>query len=252
VCHSTNAWTPASFDHSGITGNCQSCHNNTIEQGKPSDHLPTSADCNVCHSTVAWTPASFDHTGITGNCQSCHNNTIEEGKPQNHIPTTQDCNVCHSTVAWLPASFSHVGVTGNCASCHNGSTATGKDSGHFQTNLDCSDCHTTVAWQPDNFFHKSPNYPGQHQRNLGCTDCHTSNAQAIPWRFAAYQPACAGCHANDYEADEHKKSENPNRFYNVSELRDCSGACHEYTDGTFTTIRETRTGEHRVGDGDFD
>ncbi|MEZ5571408.1 MAG: cytochrome c3 family protein [Halioglobus sp.] len=201
---------------------------------------------------MAWRPANFSHTGITGNCQSCHNGTTAEGKGNNHIPTTQDCVACHATVGWRPANFSHAGITGNCQSCHNGTTATGKGNGHFLTGLDCSSCHTTAAWSPNTFRHSSPNYPGQHSRNLQCNDCHTSNAQAIPWRFAAYQPACAGCHARDYESGPHTKYNNPTVKYNVSELRDCSGACHTYTDSTLTTISRVRSGEHRVGDRSFD
>jgi hypothetical protein len=39
----------------------------------------------------------------------------------------------------------------------------------------------------------------------------------------------------------------------VSELRDCNGACHMYTDSTLTEIKKNRPGpEHRVSDSDFD
>jgi hypothetical protein len=201
---------------------------------------------------MAWVPATFIHQGITGNCQSCHNGTIADGKEMDHLPTNQDCNACHSTVAWMPANFSHAGITGNCQSCHNNVIADGKDSGHFITGQDCSNCHTTVAWSPDTFMHSTPNYPGEHRQNLACTDCHTGNGEVIPWQFPAYQPDCAGCHANDYETGPHKKHENPDQKYNVSELRDCTGACHIYTDPGMTTVKDFRFGEHRVGDNDFD
>ena len=70
----------------GITGNCQSCHNGSTAQGKGNNHLVTSQDCAVCHATTAWTP-TFDHAGITGNCQSCHNGTTAQGKGNNpHHP----------------------------------------------------------------------------------------------------------------------------------------------------------------------
>jgi hypothetical protein len=251
LCHSSIAWVPASFNHNSVNQPCFSCHNNTIATGKNSRHIQTNQDCQSCHSTFGWVPATFNHAGVTGNCQSCHNGVQAEGKDNDHVLTNQDCNACHSTVAWEPANFSHAGVTGNCQSCHNGSTATGKDNGHFQTSLDCSSCHSKVAWQPDKFSHRSPNYPGQHSRNLGCTDCHTTNAQAISWRFAAYQPACAGCHAGDFKPGPHKKHENPDVKYSVSELRNCTGACHVYTNNSLTTIKDFRSGEHRVSDGDF-
>ncbi|MCP5193520.1 MAG: hypothetical protein H6987_10670, partial [Pseudomonadales bacterium] len=230
----------------------QNCHNGSAAQGKSGNHIPTTQDCVVCHSTVAWRPANFNHAGITSNCQSCHNGTTARGKGGNHIPTSQDCVVCHSTVAWQPANFNHAGISGNCQSCHNGTTATGKNNGHFQTSLDCSSCHTVSGWSPEIFRHSSPGYPGQHARNLGCTDCHTTNAQAIPWRFGAYASSCAGCHAGDFKPGPHKKHENPDVSYNVSELRNCAGACHVYTNSSLTTIKDSRFGEHRVGDRDFD
>jgi len=34
-------------------------------------------------------------------------------------------------------------------------------------------------------------------------------------------------------------------------LRDCAGSCHIYSDATLTTIKERRSGEHRVSSGDF-
>jgi hypothetical protein len=74
----------------------------------------------------------------------------------------------------------------------------------------------------------------------------------VPWPFAAYQPDCAGCHAGDFKQGPHKKTEVPTTiFYTVSELRDCTGACHMYQDNTFTNIKEVRNGEHRVNDGSF-
>ena len=42
------------------------------------------------------------------------------------------------------------------------------------------------------------------------------------------------------------------RDYTVSELRDCTGSCHVYTDSSMTTIKENRPGpEHRISAGDF-
>jgi hypothetical protein len=126
------------------------------------------------------------------------------------------------------------------------------DNGHFQTAQSCDNCHTTNSWLPDIFMHSSPDYPGDHAANLLCTDCHTTNAEQVTWSSPAYQPDCAGCHANDYKSGPHKKYENPDTKYNVSELRDCSGACHTYTDATLTTIKKLRPGpEHRVNQGGF-
>ncbi len=49
----------------------------------------------------------------------------------------------------------------------------------------------------------------------------------------------------DYESGPHTKYGNVK--YTVSELRNCSGACHIYTDSTLTTISRSRPGpQHRV------
>jgi hypothetical protein len=247
TCHRTLAWVPAGFDHSGITGGCFNCHNGTTATGKPPNHVPSSNACEDCHQTRSWDVAGgFDHSGITGNCFSCHNGTTATGKPSNHVPSANTCEDCHNTMSWATAGgFDHSGITGNCASCHNGSSATGKPPNHFVTSLDCVDCHSPAGWLPARYQHMSASYPGDHAGNLDCQACHTSNAQAVPWRFAAYAPDCAGCHANDFR-NEHIKVEQPRILYTVSELRDCAGACHTYSDASFTTIVRTRTGEHRV------
>lgn len=163
--------------------------------------------------------------------------------------STQTCEACHSPLTWSPViTTDHGNVLGSCTSCHNGNIATGTDNGHFITSLECDSCHNTQNWNSSNYVH-SGSYPGEHRTQLECLDCHTNNNEIIPWKFP-YGPDCAGCHANDYEADEHDKTGNV--FYNVSELRDCAGACHEYTDSSLSTIKKIRNSEHRVSDSEFD
>ncbi len=194
-----------------------------------------------------------DHTAVSGTCTSCHNGTQAEGKPANHISTNAQCGDCHSTLAWIPARFDHAAVTGSCSTCHNGTNATGKPAAHFQTVLQCDECHNTTSWTTIRYSHSGAGYPGEHRRAMDCTDCHKTNAQQVPWPNAAYQPDCAACHANDYEADDHKKYESPTTVrYTVSELRDCTGACHIYTDSSMTTIKTRRNSNHRVTDSGFD
>lgn len=251
-CHRSDAWDSVTrFDHSQTLGTCVQCHNGTVQPGKPASHVVSSEQCDSCHNTINWEMARFDHSGITAACSSCHNNSTATGKPGNHVITSAECDSCHTTRGWIPASFDHGSVTGNCSSCHNGSTATGKNSGHFVTNRECDYCHTTNRWSPVTYQHQGSGYPGNHARQLDCNDCHQGNVEVNVWTFPAYQPDCAGCHANDFEMDEHKKVDSPRINYTVSELRDCTGACHEYTNSTFSTVREFRTGEHRVGDGEF-
>jgi hypothetical protein len=270
----------AGFDHTAtrfvLTGahentRCESCHQQGVFRGtptecsfchgasgtraesvKPFDHPRTGDRCQDCHVTTTWLNVRFDHAVVSGRCSSCHNGIEATGKPSRHIVTSADCDVCHIDVDWKIVRFDHDNVVGSCSTCHNGMDATGKPNGHFGTTQECDECHSTRAWLPDNFRHASPNYPGDHRRNLDCTDCHRANTTAVQWPFPALQPDCGACHQSDFKADAHEKHENPDGFYTASDLRDCTGACHVYTDPTLSVIKERRNGEHRVSDGGFD
>jgi hypothetical protein len=254
-CHnSTVTWAGARFRHTGVApGTCATCHNGAQASGKPPNHVITTSSCDTCHRTTAWLPATFSHTAVApGTCATCHNGTTARGKPANHIQTTASCDQCHRTTAWLPATFSHTAVApGTCATCHNGTQATGKPSGHFVTTRSCDACHTTSAWLPvTRYTHTSPYYKA-HNTGVTCAGCHTTNNEVISWKFSAYKPDCAGCHADRFKPDAHKKVDTPKILYTVNELRNCSGSCHVYTDTTFTTIKTTRSSKHRSTDGGF-
>lgn len=250
-CHTENGWNQVRrVEHFEVRGDCASCHNGVTSEGKPPNHVVTTLSCDSCHGSDAWVPAVFDHMDITAPCSNCHDGTQAQGKPATHVVTTAECDTCHSTVAWTPARFDHDQVTSPCSSCHNGTNATGKRTSHFVTSDECDQCHTTTAWSPTFYAHQSAAYPGQHRSPLGCDDCHTSNSQIVPWPFPAYQPDCAACHAQQYRSGEHRKA--PGVQYTVSELRDCSGSCHVYTDSSFTTIESMRSNEHKVSDRSFD
>jgi hypothetical protein len=242
----TTNWTTVRFDHTAVTGTCSSCHNGTTATGKSAKHISSTNNCDSCHVTTLWTTVHVDHTAVIGTCTSCHNGTTASGKPLTHITTNAQCDTCHSTIAWLPATFDHSGVIGSCSTCHNGTSATGKTPTHFVTTVQCDSCHTTVAWTPIRFTHSSPDFPGTHKAAVTCLSCHTGNSQTATWTSAAYKPDCAGCHAARFVPDSHIKTSSPATVrYTVSELRDCAGSCHLYTDNTFTTIRTSRTGHHR-------
>lgn len=253
-CHRTVSWTPAMFRHQGVApGTCASCHNGAMAAGKPARHMVTASSCDSCHRTTAWLPAAFSHAAVApGTCATCHNGTAATGKPANHVVTSASCDSCHRTTAWIPAAFSHAAVApGSCASCHNGVNAPGMNSGHFVTTRSCDACHSTTAWTPVlRYSHVSPFYR-PHNAGVTCAGCHTSNSEVIAWPFAAYKPDCAGCHASRFKSGPHKKVESPLILYTVSELRDCSGSCHVYTDATLTVIKKARSGEHHSTDGGF-
>jgi hypothetical protein len=189
----------------------------------------------------------MNHAGIVANCASCHNGRTALGKPAAHIPTNDPCETCHkSTTTFAGARFDHSRVTAPCASCHNGVMASGKPPRHFVTTLPCETCHRTATWTPAIYRHISPAF-ANHGSALSCASCHTSNAQIVPWKFAAYRPDCAGCHADKYRPTSHLKFPRPvSVYYTVMELRDCTGACHIYSDSTQRTILTRRTGVHRA------
>ncbi len=251
-CHRTTAWRPATMNHTVVsTTPCSTCHNNSLARGVPAGHKGgmTPGACNGCHNTTAWIPAIFNHTGVTpGTCTTCHGRTAT-GLPVTHKGGSNPaiaCDSCHRTTGWRPATMNHTVVAATpCANCHNGNLATGKSAAHFVTTQACNACHTTTAWTPvTTYTHKSPYYKA-HRAGTLCSACHTTNNEVIAWRFAAYKPDCAGCHAGDFKPGPHKKVDSPLILYTVAELKDCSGSCHIYTDATFTKIKTSRTGQHR-------
>jgi Cytochrome c3 len=161
------------------------------------------------------------------------------------------CTVCHSTLSWLPVIFRHSGIFGTCQSCHNGVGSSGKPLGHMVTALDCAACHhDTLTWAPAAYAHSGSNYPGAHRAALNCTQCHMANTEQVPWRSPASAPACAACHERNYRAAPHTKYGNVK--YTAIELKNCTGACHVYSDATQKGIVKSRPGpQHSVASGQF-
>ena len=198
TCHTPQAWSPSSFDHSNtsfvltgghITAKCESCHKG---QTAGTSHL----------------------------CYSCHKSNFDSVQDPNHVasnfPTT--CEQCHTTTAWKPATFDHaltkfplIGkhTTVNCAQCHtSGYTNTPTDcyschsadynkttnpnhvSSKFPTT--CNDCHDTNGWSPATFNHSLTKFPltGKHT-SVSCTQCHTTGYTGTP-------TDCYACHASSY------------------------------------------------------
>jgi hypothetical protein len=192
----------------------------------------------------------MNHTDIIGGCATCHNGTMAVGKPPTHIATNEPCESCHkSTTTLAGARMDHARATAPCAACHNGTTAESKSPGHFVTNLPCEACHRTATWTLVTYRHSSPRF-ADHGRTSDCVSCHIANAQAVQWKFPAWQPDCAACHAGDYRPQDHPKFLKPIAvYYSVAELRNCTGSCHTYADNTLRTIRTRHFGEHRANRG---
>jgi hypothetical protein len=212
VCHSNNSpFNPATnFTHAGITSNCESCHNGSVNnvaagalgKAQATDHPATTADCGSCHAIGNnFTDGTFDHTGIVSNCSSCHgdsptNTPVGPKKNPGHVLTSQDCSVCHVPGTFKNAVFDHAGIVNNCASCHDGVTATGKDAkvspAHIVTNEDCSVCHNPTAFAAAKFDHT-----GVVNKGINCATCHdgaTARGKTPPPDHVPTTQDCSVCH----------------------------------------------------------
>lgn len=185
-----------------------------------------------------------------GSCFTCHNGGQAKGKPNNHLPTAMSCDSCHRTTSWTPANFTHNGIAPNtCATCHNGTSAKGKSANHFVTTKSCDTCHRTTGWTPvTNYNHTAPTYV-RHSGGTSCNDCHKTKNEVIVWKFPAFKPDCAGCHANDFKPDRHVKVDSPRILYTVNDLRNCTSACHVYTNSSLTTVKTSIPSHHRSTSG---
>jgi hypothetical protein len=252
-CHTTLAWMPVTrVDHLQVRGPCATCHNGTVAVGMSHRHVAVTSNCDACHTTIAWTPARFEHVAAAQRpCTSCHDSVHAVGLPRNHIPTSKQCDACHGTLAWAPAKLDHSMLTAGCATCHNNAGAVGKPANHMSTARECVTCHTYPDWNAINFRHAAPQYPGLHHTALSCTQCHTANTEAIAYAAPAEAGRCGGCHARDFKAEAHPKTVK-GLLYTESELADCTGACHVYSDSAQPTISKSQRGPyHRVTDAAF-
>ena len=119
------------------------------------------------------------------------------------------------------------------------------------TRLDCATCHTYPDWAVLHFAHAAGAYPGVHRTALACTACHTANSEQIPWPSLANAGSCGGCHAALFRPESHPKTI-AGLKYTLGELRDCTGACHVYSDATLGRVVKPVPGNHhRVGDSAF-
>ena len=250
-CHTndTGGFTAANnFDHSGITGNCESCHDGSFTaigaRGKADDPTPphpdTTEDCGACHNTTNFADAFVDHTSpevLNARCDSCHGVTAT-GKNQGHVPTNEDCRVCHVPGTFATAVFNHQGIVDNCVACHDGNTATAtvKPNDHLPTNEDCSVCHNTTAFAGARFDHQgitnncaschdgttATGKSGNHVPTTDdCSECHvTTGFTPATFNHRGIVDNCQSCHDGAFATGKPRD--------HVPTNADC-GACHNTT-----------------------
>ena len=251
--------------HDSSMANCTSCHTYSTAVGLKPIHssLGTSIQCSNCHNTLTFTGAHFSHTiaNVTAHsCVSCHVGSDIYAAPSDHSGKINGlfCDDCHRVTSWLQATYSHLGVNSGCSNCHNNGFAPPSPNpkpappGHTVSTT-CESCHTVSSWAAagGNFSHAGVSGYYQHSSARTCSSCH-GNTSGGPIAHNAYYPNCAWCHSAQFRAGSHVKTQSPNRvLYTVTELQNCNGACHEYTNSSFTTIKTARNSHHRPTDGGF-
>jgi len=235
TCHSTSAWSPATFNH------------NTVGFALTGAH--TSLQCTQCHINGNY--------NLTSNlCSSCHmkdyNGTTNPNHVQSAFPTT--CDSCHSTVSWAGATFNHNStgfpltgahttlqcsqchINGNyklnstlCSSCHMADFNKTTNPNHVQSGYPttCDVCHNTTAWIPSSFNHNNTAFPltGTHV-TTPCASCHVNN------NYTTLPTACYGCHQKDYQ-----NTTNPN--HTAAGFPTTCQTCHSTTSWSGAVFNHT-------------
>jgi len=191
ACHSSNAWTGATFDHASfpLTGahvplTCQQCHTSGTYASLPSNcinchqtdyvaapsHTASnfSQNCVTCHTTQAWTIATFDHGFF----------------PLTGTHTAVDCVACHTSGVYQT-------IPGSCIDCHQADYDLAPSHAANGFPSTCDDCHSNNTWTGATFDHSTFPITGAHVP-LGCQECHTSGT------FGTIPSNCVDCHLDDF------------------------------------------------------
>ncbi|MCX6149434.1 MAG: hypothetical protein NTX22_02795 [Ignavibacteriales bacterium] len=228
-CHTTNGWSPATFDHnltkfpltgahiatqcaschkdgySNMSTDCYSCHKSSYDNSTNPNHIAAGfpTDCQPCHSTTAWKPATFDH--------DAKNFPIYSGK---HNGKWNLCSDCHTNNANY-AVFS-------CVTCHehNQTDMNSKHQGiqgYVYTSDACLSCHPKGSSE-GSFNHSTSIFPltGAHT-TVNCSSCHTNGYAGTPTN-------CVSCHQTKYNS-----TTNPNHT-TLGISTDCI-TCHTTSEG---------------------
>lgn len=154
ICHSTVAWSPATFDHSNtnfpLTGahaslNCIDCHS----QG----YTNTPTDCYSCHQDDYQNTQNPNHAaaGFPVECESCHNTT-----------NWNQTNWNHDTQYFPIYSGRHQGEWNLCTDCHI-------DPNNYLT-FECILCHEHN--DPVDLAGKHQGVQGYQYNSQACYNCH--------------------------------------------------------------------------------
>jgi nitrate/TMAO reductase-like tetraheme cytochrome c subunit len=155
-CHSTDSWSPATFDHS-ITK-------------FPLTGQHTTTQCLSCH-----TGGNYQLT--YSDCYACHQDDFIRPTDPNHAVANfpHDCSPCHTTSAWSPSTFNH---DQQYFRIYSGA--------HQEKWTLCTDCHTT---QSD---YKQYSCVNCHEHNQ--TDMNAKHTDVGNYVYLSSE--CFRCHQN--------------------------------------------------------
>jgi hypothetical protein len=195
--------------HSGITSNCQACHESPYAWMSMSKYpiSPTTFTSGSQYTGFQTRPGATAGTFIvkdaahpaTGDCASCHGtntNYFDSAlKPSNHIPTATSatCANCHTgtdfaVMPTLTAIHQYApSTTTNCAQCHGSAASTfaipaanftivGLPTNHIPTTASCEVCHvgagSSITATPVKTGAKFSGSKMNHSGITTCVACH--------------------------------------------------------------------------------
>ncbi len=213
---------PSSFDHTGITLACTTCH----EAARPAPPHDQLHECNICHlNTQPWQITTNPHTtgqDVKDRCLGCHGAGMMAA-----VTIPKPAGVANFQFSPLTVSggiFDHTdptfGGTGECSNCHSSSVPTSPVMSDWANGnyphptstipTPCLGCHTTnQAGMGLGAIASTGNTPYDHTLNpqgptQDCSSCHNSpNNVGRTWQVTAFSHAgigattCTTCHGGD-------------------------------------------------------
>ncbi|MBK9514654.1 MAG: hypothetical protein IPO05_13760 [Flavobacteriales bacterium] len=246
-CHTTDGWTPSSYDHMNATGfalngshanvNCNQCHSsgyvntpNTCEGCHLPDYNATTGpnhvtagfptDCAMCHDEGSWSNATFDHNTTSFPLTGMHVHGGLYAVPRQGFANTPR-TATRATWRTTPARWSP--TTRRRTSARTARSAIPLMGGH-------------PAFDHMNATGFALN--GSHA-NVNCNQCHAAG-------YANTPNTCEACHLTDYNA-----TTDPNHV-TAGFPTDCA-LCHDegnWSNATFdhNTTSFPLTGQHTTVD----
>jgi hypothetical protein len=236
-CHSTQSWSPATFDHASTAFPLAGSHVSVV--------------CNSCH-------VNDNYQIRYVNCYQCHQLDFARPSNPNHVTNnfSPTCEPCHTTTTWTPSTFTHTTtgfpltgrhILSTCISCHVGGNYQIRYSGCIQChqsdyltatnpshqtpsfNQICESCHSTQSWRPASFNHSTTGFPltGSHMAT-SCGSCHVNGNYQLTY------VNCYQCHQSNYQ-----QVANPNHVTN--NFSHTCQPCHNTTSWTPSTFSHNST-----------